>query len=229
MHTTITRITLTGADERTPLKRIEQLAAMPYVEVGLLLTATPEGRNRYPSPAWLREATIAAAGKAALHVCGSTARQWLRAGKIPDLVDRVGRLQVNGRVGQAGISVADVEALCRRYTDKIIITQHCPGNEDLLQVASGNHALLVDASAGRGLAPAAWCRPPTAKTVGFAGGLGPKTLANQLPPIAAAAAGQVSWVDMEGAIRTADDWFDPDRAETCVALFAAWREAAPAA
>jgi len=226
MPSTNIRLTVTGADANTPLRRIQQLARLPLVEIGLLLSGTPEGRNRYPCVSWLNEAASAADGSAALHVCGSVARRWLQDGGIERLTSNVARIQVNGKVGMEGISVPDIERLCARYPGHVIITQHCSGNEALLQVTATNHALLVDASGGRGIGPAVWERPDTLKAVGFAGGLGPDNLVEQLPLIAAAAAGRPGWVDMEGKIRDADDWFDADRARACIRAFHEWQAAA---
>lgn len=51
---------------------------------------------------------------------------------------------------------------------------------------------------------------------GYAGGLGPDTLATQLPRIAAAAGGQPVWVDMESRLRDAQDRFDIGAAARCL-------------
>ncbi len=46
--TQLSVVTLTGADERTDIAQLAQLTAdHPYLEIGLLYTTTPEGRNRY--------------------------------------------------------------------------------------------------------------------------------------------------------------------------------------
>lgn len=221
-----TSITLTGADEATPLDWIRQAVNRPDVEIGLLLSASPEGRHRYPSREWLHHAAAAAQGRAALHVCGGTARSWLQQGKLPGLVSLCQRIQVNGKVGTPGIGVLEIEELCAQYPHNTIITQHCPGNEILLKVDAPNHALLVDASGGRGIAPGDWQRPAGAKAVGLAGGLGPDTLAMQLPAIAKAAAGHGFWVDMESRLRSPDDWFDRELADRSIDVFLDWRSAA---
>lgn len=226
MSSTNIRLTVTGADTNTPLRRIQQLARLPLVEIGLLLSGTPEGRQRYPWVTWLDEAASAADGHSALHVCGSVARRWLHEGKIERLTSKVARIQVNGKVGMEGLSVPDIELLCAQYPRHVIITQHCLGNEALLEVTAQNHALLVDASGGRGVGPSSWERPDTLKEVGFAGGLGPDNLGEQLPLISAAAGGRPAWIDMEGRIRDANDWFDADRAQACIRAFHEWQASA---
>jgi phosphoribosylanthranilate isomerase len=79
------------------------------------------------------------------------------------------------------------------------------------------HGILVDASGGRGISPVEWVRPPTDKRVGFAGGLGPDNLEQELPRIL-----DVSrfgdWIDMETGLRDDDDWFDVERARAVLEI-----------
>jgi hypothetical protein len=207
-------ITVTGADERVSIGSLVALArSNPLVEIGLLYTATPEGRNRYPGLSWLREAAAALSGRCAIHVCGSGARRRLLEGDLLDLVRHAPRVQVNGAVTvqEASLLAAMVDEL---------ITQHNPNNAHLLDVAAPNHSLLVDGSGGRGISPQSWVRPDTVKNVGFAGGLGPDNLAGELEKISRVA-GASAWVDMEGRLRTADDWFDIGLARRAVDVFTA--------
>lgn len=206
-------ITLTGADERTDLDALVKLVCFnPLVEVGLLYTATPEGRPRYPSRAWLREAAETLDGRCAIHVCGSGAKRELLAGELHDLTRYAPRVQLNGI-----LSAKEVEQACRQVDT--LITQHHLGNDHLLGVQARNHQLLLDGSGGRGISPISWKPPYTSKLVGFAGGLGPDTLSTQLPRIADVAR-DGAWVDMEGKLRV-DDWFSVELAAECAAIFTA--------
>ena len=93
-------ITLTGLDERSSLAATAVLLQRhPALEIGLLLSLTPEGRPRYPQRAWLAAAALAMAGRCAIHVCGSRARAALAAGDLEDLVSPVARTsaRVSGR------------------------------------------------------------------------------------------------------------------------------------
>lgn len=215
-------MTITGVDERTSADDISRLIEQyPWLEIGMLYTVTPEGRNRYPSFDWLVEAAGVLSGRCALHVCGRGARGELLVGNLAGVMRHVARLQVNG--------VFDIDTLgtiCSSVgSDTTVITQDHPDNRDLrLQRGSRNHALLVDGSGGRGIGPSTWVRPSTWKHVGFAGGLGPDNLATELPKIAAVARGEF-WVDMENNLRT-DDWFDIEKAKRACEAFAEWREKA---
>jgi hypothetical protein len=209
-------ITLSGLDESVSTDQIKQLLEHPKVEFGLLYTATPEGRNRYPMMEWLESTTRLAADRCSIHICGRGARQALLEGQLEDLTIPAARIQINGI-----LTYEEVEQACTLYPDHTIITQHHPRNAHLLEVAAKNHALLIDASGGEGITPSTWTRPKTTKDVGFAGGLGPTNLSRQLPNIAAEAAGKWFWVDMETSLRR-DDWFSPKLAGDVLAQFDAW-------
>lgn len=203
----IATITLTGADERTPLEGLIHLvSAYPAVEVGLLYTETPEGRPRYPSLDWLLETARALSGRVAIHVCGSAARRRLRDGQLRELTTHAPRVQVNGRVDPQELAL-----LAQRVGT--LITQHNSLNKDLLALPVRNHSLLIDASGGRGISPAHWESPETDKPLGRAGGFGPHNLLVELEDYAAVAR-PGAWIDMEGRLRT-DDWFDMDLALQC--------------
>lgn len=207
----ITTITLTGADERTPLEGLIRLvSAYPAVEVGLLYTETREGRPRYPSLDWLLAAADALSGRVAIHVCGSAARRRLRDGQLRELTAHAPRVQVNGR-----IDPDELPLLAQRVGT--LITQHARFNERLLAVPVRNHALLIDASGGRGISPSAWDNPQTDKPLGRAGGIGPHNLLAEVEGFSAVAR-PGAWIDMEGRLRT-DDWFDIDLAQQCATIF----------
>ncbi len=194
-------VTVTGADERTDINQLVRLVKdHPYLEIGLLYTATPEGRNRYPSLEWLMKVSAALQGRCAIHVCGSGARQQLRDGALAKLVGNARHVQVNGAVG-----ADEVPGLANRVP--ILITQHNAANLALATTRIAvNHRLLVDGSGGTGRSPERWECPKTHLQVGFAGGLGHENIAAEIKKIHAAAKGRY-WIDLEGKLRTGD-WFD---------------------
>jgi hypothetical protein len=212
----MTGITLTGADERTSIVDLHRLVRFG-AEIGLLLTFSPDGRNRYPCVEWLLDVATALNGRAALHICGGRARDELHARKLDRLVERFGRVQVNGN-----LQPAEVVQICSRYPTVQIVTQHTSKNLWLLPVESPNHAILVDGSGGRGISPNKWERPTTDKPIGYAGGLGPENLETELSKIAELNAGLPNgwWIDMEGKLRDKDDWFSVDAANRVMEIWA---------
>lgn len=208
----IERITLTGADERTSLDQLWLLATtFPAVEVGLLYTESPEGRNRYPSLHWLSCAAARLSGRVAIHVCGRAARERFAKGDLDDLVQHAPRVQVNGHVEQSEL----VQLAGRAGT---LITQHNEANAALIECEVNNHSILIDNSGGRGISPAVWPRLVTAKPVGRAGGLGPHNLEAEMQDFELEVA-PGGWIDMEGKLRT-DDWFDLKKAWECASIHA---------
>lgn len=205
-------ITITGVDKCTSFEDISLLLDAG-AEVAVLWTETPEGRNRYPSVSWMvnMRSRCRQYGSIAVHVCGSGARKRLLKSGGALFIHGFNRIQINGRV-----SVDDLCRVCDRYEVEVITQNHAT-NAELLNYPMASHAILVDGSGGRGIAPAEWIRPITRKRVGFAGGLGPDNLAAELPKIAAVATGDW-WVDMESSVRT-DDWFDVEKALEAVRIW----------
>lgn len=197
-------VTLTGVDVRTDLAQLPD-----DCEIGVLYTETQDGRNRYPAWGDLLQILVGLAKKdrrVAIHVCGRMARNRLMAGELEAMSLLSRRFQVNGVV-----TPDTLEVICDRYPEHEIVTQYTAANVGLLAVTRKNHAVLVDASGGRGLSPASWVRPETTKPVGFAGGLGPDNIKRELSRIHAVAV-DPWWIDMEGKLRDEDDWFDVGRA-----------------
>jgi len=207
----LTSLTMTGVDARTDLEDL-----LPGPEYAVLYTVEPDGRNRYPAKlevekilrglAWLGH-------RAAIHVCGLPARRGLLSDRLTELVELVGRIQVNGRVLPDELS-----DYCEKYPDHTIITQHAESNKSLLYVDRPNHAVLVDGSGGRGLSPAEWASPDTDKAVGFAGGLGPDNLKDEMEKLSTLFR-KGWWIDMEKKLRGEDDWFDTNAAKRVVEGF----------
>lgn len=213
-------ITCTGIDERTDLHAVADLA-IPGIEFGILLSANPEGRNRYPGIPWLLQAVNALRRRSAIHVCGAEARRRLMAGEYDDFLRDVGRIQVNGVV-----EWDDVVVLLRRLVRQRIVTQFTLANSSHAApwtwYGAGRHDLLVDGSGGRGIRPDEWSSPATDKRVGFAGGLGPDNLATEIRRIQPVMR-QGWWVDMESGLRT-NDWFDIAKARRCIEIATAFAE-----
>lgn len=110
-----------------------------------------------------------------------------------------------------------------------IMLENDDGGDDAIDAVA-----LFDISGGAGILPKQWpepryieqaCHPddPAGKDHyayhGYAGGLGPQNLAEQLPLIAAAAGETRVWIDMETHIRSMDDAaFDLTKVRDCLAI-----------
>ena len=196
----IPSITFTGLDEYTIISDAADLSRS--AEIGILYSAGPKSRNRYPSLGFI-EYAVPHLTKCAIHICGLGAREELRSGKLKEILPHVQRIQINGEVGPE-----ELASLCGLFPRHEIITQNSPLNARLLQVKCDNHSILVDDSGGRGIGPKMWFAPDTPKPFGMAGGLGPRNMAIQLGRGIAHL--WPWWIDMETKIRSQDDEFSID-------------------
>ncbi len=209
-------ITFTGLDVRTPMMPLLRLIAdYPKIELAMLYSEKRAGKEpRYPTWADI-DRTVATLPEAALHVCGRAASRLAFTGYLSDLsaddrllrdlVTSFERIQINGRPDPDYLTMVCISF---ELADKIITQCQTP-DDPLIPLPLENHAILVDASGGRGELPDGWWRPDTDKQVGFAGGLNPENLREQLPGIMAVAK-PGDWIDMESGVRTGD-WFDIDK------------------
>ena len=215
---TIPFLTLTGVDENTSISRIKELAS-DGVEFAILLTADPEGRNRYPQLDFIKYAINKLDGNCAVHVCGKRARELVMNDlSLNSWLGTVRRIQFNGACTEQ-----DVDRWLTEFPTTAIITQHSAKNPSP-RVDDIRHHILVDGSRGRGLTPLKWEAPVigTLKYVGYAGGLGLDNLHIHLPKIEDAANGKAFWIDMESSLRT-NDWFDAAVAEAVITALTIWR------
>lgn len=211
-------LTLTGIDERTDLSVAKELAG-DGVEFGILLSASPEGRHRYPSVGWIENAAASLREHCAVHICGRIARERLLNSGYDAILDQVGRIQVNGKV-----SVDELDWLCPHFREQKIITQLAGTPADYLDIHEGtsNHEVLVDASGGRGITPREWVNPKLMKRVGYAGGLYPNNVRTELAKIANVADSDW-WIDMESSLRSDADWFHLIRARDVIEMVREFR------
>jgi len=214
------KITLTGLDEKTDTHKLydaihAESEELTNVEFGILLSAKPEKRNRYPSLDWIRGIVYYSELPLAIHLCGKDAIKHALTDKLYWVIlDKVSRIQVNGMV-----SAEQLTKFCQLYKWQTIITQHVHYNYDLLDLPLENHAVLVDGSGGNGILPGEWLAPKTTKSYGFAGGLNSGNLEEQLKKIVPLS-NEKTWVDMESGLRDKNDWFSIQEAIKCAKIAA---------
>lgn len=207
-------VTITGAADDTPVAELVALSKeFPFVEWGILVSWAQEGSGRFPSRAWM-DAFLASAAEHNLnvstHLCGSFVRDLL-AGQlawpgVPPIWALSRRIQINTHGKKLTWGLGMLRSM-DRLSDKQFIFQWDGVNDRLAYVAYGhgsNVAALFDLSAGAGILPERWSPPETAFPCGYAGGLGPDNVAEQLERIAEVC--QVPfWIDMERRVRSEDD------------------------
>ena len=212
-------ITFTGLDAATQADELVALSRDFPIEWGILLHPTRAGTGRYP-PLTHIQSILALDLKFSAHLCGGYARDVVRGGSLPGaivaLLDRFRRIQVN--TADRGIVPEAIARFAGRFGARAIL--QCRGFE---RFPEDTHVdWLFDRSGGKGLLAERWPVPgPTARFVGYSGGLGPDTVAAALAAILLQHPEHIPfWIDMEGAIRT-DDVFDLSKCRrTCEVVYA---------
>lgn len=237
MQSTLQRVTVTGADDATDISQIFELSLrFPHVEWGILVSQRHKGHGRFPGYDWIERLYDIPQTKVArsLHVCGAWVRQLLLGEdpSIPDLLTSgADRVQLNFHGERVPYRHADmINALEEAFYGLDVIFQidgvdglsHClvaDGEWQTDGIRNNAHA-LYDLSHGAGVLPSVWPGPlMTHLYQGYAGGLGPENVVEQLGKINEAANGNPYWIDMETLVRT-DGKFDLKKVEQVLALTA---------
>jgi hypothetical protein len=240
------RVTITGADET--IGRPDNLLALtkefPFVEWGILISNkhTRTGDFRFPASTWISDLMgVIPPERLSLHVCGSWVREMLMGTvNIPRwIIPGFGRIQLNFHEDKTKCKPAAFHnALFSLGAQQFIFQiDGAIGNKHLESLhANDGYASYVDAvplfdiSGGAGILPTEWPKPMfTDQYHGYAGGLGPDNLEQQLPLIAAAAGETRIWIDMETRVRSDDDLqFDLAKVRRCLEIAAPMIEGATA-
>lgn len=219
-------VTITGADDRTNHQDLVELTEKyPFVEWGILLSAKREGEPRFPALEWI-EGLKSFQDKLRLsgHLCGRWVRD-VKHGKLsfreerPTIWQMFRRVQLNLHGNYDADINNFLDAVALLY-DKQIILQVDGMNNRLLMAAVDakvNIAPLFDLSGGRGLCPDSWPEPHQSICCGYAGGLGPDNLEEQLDHISVATGDHKIWIDMETRVRT-DEALDLNKVERCLQI-----------
>lgn len=233
----LTRVTLTGADGTTfPVNRLFRLTKeYPYVEWGILV-GSREGGPRFPRHEWIAaiaQSMEAAKANLSLHLCGSPLREVMAKGDVAwsDALDRAlsafQRVQFNFHGSPIDKGAADniAKAMASRFIGKEAIVQLDGVNNWVVErlVSQGVRRVsgLHDCSHGAGVLPKHWPAAMKHRPTGFAGGLSPDNLEEQMPLIEAAAGDRDYWIDMETGVR-ANGVFSLGRCELALEKCRPW-------
>lgn len=218
------RVTITGADNSVQPTELHRLQIeFPFVEWGILLSSTSEGRNRFPTREWINQLVAGQEHrkypvKLSGHLCGRWVRHickgnWTFLEERPDYCGYFHRFQLNFHAYRHKLKVEEfVRSLDFNWSTHTpqFIFQCDNVNNDLLTLAreAGVDAVpLFDLSGGHGVLPKEW---PVALEgyCGYAGGLGPENVDEQLEKIAAVVGNNRIWIDTETRVRTDDEKLD---------------------
>jgi len=229
----LNKVTITGADDTTRIEQLVQLSKQfPFVEWGILLSKNSAGTPRYPTSEWLYNLASVKKDepllKLSAHVCGHWSRDFIRGGQmvlddLPHLLYAFDRIQLNFSVYHDRVNMMELGRIMRQLGHQFII--QITENPSItlirsLQCLRLDVVGLHDLSGGLGVLPVKW-RSPLKPYCGYAGGLGPDNLRDQLSSIKQVSRDVPSWIDMESNIRT-DDRFDLDKVKACLGIAEGW-------
>jgi len=226
----IKTVTITGADDSiNPRSLIELSQEYPFVEWGLLLSRSSMGGRRFPSLKWmegLREDRFDETVNISGHICG----QWVRdllIGKISEFTkvinpvyDMFKRIQINTHGEKSNISNNGLVTALKSL-DRQILIQFDEVNSWIYYCAKNagiNVFPFFDLSHGAGVLPERW--PDfIGDYCGYAGGLGPDNLEEQLEKIESVIGDKNVWIDMETKVRSDnDEKFDIKKVRKCLEI-----------
>ncbi len=149
----------------------------------------------------------------ALHICGGGVPGLIagepEVSRLASLVsERGGRIQLNFNSKKGTVHTPDLRRTIEKLAPMRVITQHNRNNAYLWsEVPLQNHQSLFDSSGGNGVKCKVWPNP-LPSYCGYAGGLGPGSMSDDLDNIATVAQGREIWIDMEGRLRIEHDGSD---------------------
>lgn len=209
-------VTFTGADDSVPISDLVKFSKdRPNVEWGLLLSLTKKGSPRYPTPTWL-DAFVLSSLRGSGHLCGKAALQvawgsWTLVDKYFNPLLAAYQINLFGTVDL--ILEKDIlSGLNDVLTDDVII--QADGVHDyMIDFNYGqlgfNTRVLYDKSGGNGKL-GIYKSPHPKYMTGYAGGLNPDNIAEELKKIEDVVGDHTIWIDMETGVRS-NEMFDLDK------------------
>lgn len=212
MKKLLTHVTVTGADDSVKVADLLAIAeAYPYVEFGILLSESQAGGPRFPSTRWLSELLecedrdhVAISG----HICG----KWMRgifAGVWPRHLTGFNdftRWQLNTHGQRTQTYVDGLMSIVEGRTmvgEEVIFQFDNVNTHGLLACAAADLRVsaLFDLSHGAGVLPETWPKSLNGIRCGYAGGLSPQNVAEQLGKLEQVTCGP-TWIDAETHLRS---------------------------
>lgn len=231
-------VTISGADtSMAPADLLEITWDFPFVEWGILLSKkhahSPAGAPRYPGKDWVERLFLVAQEyqqdeKRPFPISGHLCGQWAKdivdgfftfPYDCPNWASKFQRIQINAR------------NLYKRPTTKFMNALRFADLNYILQIDEHTKWVLLealemkisaypffDASGGRGITPRKWPAAIPRRFTGYAGGLGPDNLEEELARIEKQAALSPFWSDIETKVRANDGKFDIGKVRACLEI-----------
>lgn len=238
----LNRVAIAGGDESVSPEDLVKLSEQyPFVEWSILYDGETKPLNRFPSVEWIRElvrlsrereVAMGSPLNLSLHLCRKAVKDLFSGcseslAPIQDILTGFQRIQLNvvmkNEYQYLPQLPENIQRLPRAYQIIVQLTGDALNEEvgEMLLAAGIDVAWLHDKSGGLGITVENWPAPKD-PYCGYAGGLSPETLAEQLPRIAEAAGDHPFYIDLESGVRDSEDHFDLTRAEQVLIIVDDW-------
>lgn len=209
-------VTITGADNDTNTNDMFEISKQyPFVEWGILFSPKRIGEERYPDSNWLnklsREYSYDKISLSA-HLCGGYTREMLvgeskliGTPKVKHFLSLCKRMQLNFNSQKTKFNKNRFFKLLNCFIGGRIIFQYNINNVSICIDAMKsvpNISFLYDSSGGLGKIETEWKPPFMGFFTGYAGGLSPDNLKEELSKIEMVAGDREIWIDAETHVRT---------------------------
>ena len=201
-------VTMTGADDSINSNELLAISKdFPFVEWGILLGKNP--RIRFPSLNWITKLfqlndnyNLNLSG----HYCGNICKDIINNKDIQHglFFNEFQRIQLN--FSPYDVSLDLIQEL--KSENQFIFQIGKKDKSELIQEAlkqKTNFGVLFDQSGGIGKSPETWPEPILNVFCGYAGGLGPDNLKEELDKISQVSGNKEIWIDAETKIRSDDN------------------------
>jgi hypothetical protein len=209
--------TMSGPDNNTDIQSLIDISKkFFFVEWGILFSEKRFGTARYPDLDWQNSFVELTKNNInyTVHLCGKSIRNVIVENVGIELVNKAKGIQLNLNKDSLNYSTEIIDFIKNNNKDNII---QMNGINDQILNQSKIAYPLFDMSGGNGTLPPVWPKPIDGLLCGYAGGLGPDNLKEQLGVIGAVVGDAWIWVDMESNIRTGDI-FDLDKVVQCLEI-----------
>ena len=232
-------VTLTGADDKTNASEMKVLSnAYPYVEWAILFSQNKTKAPRYPSYDWVERNLPQLMGcQLSAHLCGRWVDDAMKGeltfmdiddGVFFSFFDRI-QLNLSGERLNKFLNGETKLWNCDLPEIQIILGgpyQKCEATFPTHAYLSHGAVPLFDCSGGRGILTKNWPKVIEGEggvplLCGYAGGLGPENLEEQLKKIEEVVGDNEIWIDMENNIRT-NNVFDLKKCEKVLKIAENW-------
>ena len=223
----INKVTLTGADDKTDIKLLQEIQKeYSFVEWGILIS-TKQNENRYPSEDFIYELRNKGLNLA-LHVCGKHSRGIMQEGNVDPIIkyDWFNRYQINFNFEHTQHDIWNYINMVKKFTNKNFILQDNSSNKKYINtilstldglsartqyhIRNNNTDVLYDSSGGRGTEIKSIQEPYLDVYTGYSGGLNPENVESICEKLTNFSNDATVWIDMESGVRT-DDIFDLEK------------------